>query len=473
MNRSVTAEPEVASFRDSAVSRFRETGAKEATVSGGLMSRMTAGLAVTGTMTAIGAADAWAQAAAAAPKLDTGDTAWVLMSSALVLAMVIPGLALFYGGLVRSKNVLGTIMHSLVILCVVSLVWIIFGYSLAFGPDKGGVIGGLEWFALSGVGADPHPTYGPTIPHQVFMVFQLMFAAITPALITGAFAERMKFSALLTFSLLWSVIIYCPIAHWLWGGGWLGKMGALDFAGGAVVHISSGISALACALIIGQRKGYGTDYMAPHNLPMVLLGTGLLWFGWFGFNAGSALGANGLAGSAFVATHTAAATAALVWMAVEWAHRGKPTVLGVASGAVAGLATVTPGAGFVGPFSALLIGIMAGLLCYFAIVWKGKFGYDDSLDVVGIHGVGGVVGILAAGLFASKTVNPAGADGLFFGNPAQFGIQAVTVLAVAAFSFIGTYVLLKLVDGMVGLRVAPDEESLGLDLSQHNERAYS
>jgi Amt family ammonium transporter len=335
------------------------------------------------------------------------------------------------------------------------------------------VIGGLEWFALSGVGADPHSTYGPTIPHQVFMVFQLMFAAITPALITGAFAERMKFSAMLTFSLLWSVMVYCPIAHWLWGGGWLGKMGALDFAGGAVVHISSGISALACALIIGQRKGYGTDYMAPHNLPMVLLGTGLLWFGWFGFNAGSALGANGLAGSAFVATHTAASTAALVWMAVEWAHRGKPTVLGAASGAVAGLATVTPGAGFVGPFSALFIGIMAGLLCYFAIVWKGKFGYDDSLDVVGIHGVGGVVGILAAGLFASKTINSAAADGLFFGNPAQFGIQAVTVLAVAAFSFIGTYVLLKLVDGMVGLRVAPEEEALGLDLSQHNERAYS
>jgi Amt family ammonium transporter len=387
--------------------------------------------------------------------------------------MVIPGLALFYGGLVRSKNVLGTIMHSLVILCLVSVTWILFGYSLAFGPDKGGFIGGLDWFALNGVGTDPHPTYGPTIPHQVFMVFQLMFAAITPALITGAFAERMKFSGLLLFSLLWAIFIYCPIAHWLWGGGWLGKMGALDFAGGAVVHISSGIGALACAFVLGQRRGYGTDYMAPHNMPMVLLGTGLLWFGWFGFNAGSALGANGLAGSAFVATHTAAATAALVWMVIEWLHRGKPTVLGAASGAVAGLATVTPGAGFVGPFSALVIGMAAGTLCYFAIVWKGKFGYDDSLDVVGIHGVGGIFGILATGLFASKSVNSAGADGLFFGNPAQFGVQALTVLAVAVFSFVGTYVLLKLVDGMTGLRVSPEDEAIGLDLSQHNERAYS
>lgn len=407
------------------------------------------------------------------PRIDTGDTAWVLMSSALVLAMIVPGLALFYGGLVRSKNVLGTIMHSFVILCVVSLVWIVVGYSLAFGPDKGGLIGGLEWFALRGVGADPHPTYGPTIPHQVFMVFQLMFAAITPALITGAFAERMRFGALLLFSLLWAVFIYCPIAHWLWGGGWLGKMGALDFAGGAVVHISSGISALACALVLGPRRGYGIDYMAPHNMPMVLLGTGLLWFGWFGFNAGSALGANGLAGSAFVATHTAAAAATVMWMVVEWVHRGKPTVLGAASGAVAGLATVTPASGFVGPISALVIGLMAGGCCYFAIVWKGKFGYDDSLDVVGIHGVGGIFGILATGLFASKSVNSAGADGLFFGNPAQFGVQALTVLAVAVFSFVGTYVLLKLVDGMTGLRVSPEDEALGLDLSQHNERAYS
>lgn len=406
-------------------------------------------------------------------KIDTGDTAWVLTSTALVLAMTMPGLALFYGGLVRSKNILGTIMQSVIILCLVSLIWILFGYSLAFGPDKGGVIGGLEWVGLSGVGSEPHPTYGPTIPHHVFMLFQLMFAAITPALITGAFAERMRFSALLLFAALWSVVIYTPVTHWIWGGGWLGKMGALDFAGGAVVHISSGVGALVCAIVIGQRKGYGAEYMAPHNLPFTLLGTGLLWFGWFGFNAGSALGANGVAGSAFLATHTAAATAALVWMWVEWKHRGRPTVLGVASGAVAGLATITPGAGFVGPFSAIIIGGFAGVLCYFAVVWKGRLGYDDSLDVVGIHGVGGVFGILATGLFASKAINPSGADGVFFGHGAQFGIQAIVVVAVALFSLAGTWLILKVVDVSVGLRVSPEDESTGLDLSQHNERAYS
>ena len=412
---------------------------------------------------------------AAAPvlKIDTGDTAWVLMSSALVLLMLVSGLALFYGGLVRSKNVLATIMQSLIILSLVSLIWILFGYSLSFGPDKGGIIGGLEWIGLNGVGSEPHPIYGPTIPHQVFMLFQLMFAAITPALITGAFAERMRFSALLLFAALWSVLIYTPVAHWIWGGGWLGKMGALDFAGGAVVHISSGVSALVCAIVLGKRKGYGTDYMAPHNLPFTLLGTGFLWFGWFGFNAGSALGANGLAGSAFLATHAAGATGALVWMCTEWMHRGKPTVLGVASGAVAGLATVTPGAGYVGPMSAIAIGAFAGVLCYFAVVWKGRMGYDDSLDVVGIHGVGGVFGILATGLFASKAVNAAGADGLLYGNASQLGIQAVMVVAVAAFSIVGTWVILKVVDASVGLRVSPEDESTGLDLSQHDERAYS
>jgi Amt family ammonium transporter len=421
------------------------------------------------------AVPAQAAAGGAAPvlKIDTGDTAWVLTSSALVLAMTMPGLALFYGGLVRSKNVLGTIMHSAIVLCLVSLIWILAGYSLAFGPDKGGIIGGLEWIGLSGVGSDPHPVYGPTIPHQVFMLFQLMFAAITPALITGAFAERMRFPAFLLFSALWSLLIYTPVAHWIWGGGWLGKMGALDFAGGAVVHISSGVSALVCALVLGHRKGYGVEYMAPHNLPFTLLGTGLLWFGWFGFNAGSALGANGIAGSAFLATHTAAATAALVWMWVEWMHRGKPTVLGVASGAVAGLATVTPAAGFIGPFSAMVIGGFAGVLCYFAVVWKGRMGYDDSLDVVGIHGVGGVFGILATGLFASKAINPGGADGLFFGHGAQFGIQAIVVVSVAVFSLVGTWLILKVVDGSVGLRISAEDESTGLDLSQHNERAYS
>ncbi|MBI5854065.1 MAG: ammonium transporter [Nitrospirae bacterium] len=405
--------------------------------------------------------------------IDGADTAWVLVSSALVLAMIVPGLALFYGGLVRSKNVLGTIMHSFVILCLISLMWMLVGYSLSFGPDKWGVIGGLDWVALSGVGMTPHPSYGPTIPHQAFMMFQLMFAAITPALITGAFAERMKFSALILFAGLWSLFVYAPVAHWLWGGGWLARLGALDFAGGAVVHITSGVSALVCASVLGARHGYGTDYMAPHNLPLTLLGTGLLWFGWFGFNAGSALGANNTAVVAFVATHTAAATAALTWVVVEWIHRGTPTVLGIASGAVAGLATVTPGAGYVGPFAAMLIGMAAGALSYVAIIWKSKLGYDDSLDVVGIHGVGGVLGILATGLLASKSVNPSGADGLFFGNHVLFGVQVLTVLAVTIFSAVVTYGILQIVNRVTGLRVTGDEESMGLDLSQHNERAYS
>ncbi|MBI4402162.1 MAG: ammonium transporter [Nitrospirae bacterium] len=425
---------------------------------------------------AVWASGAWAQEASQLPavsKINSGDTAWVLAASALVLAMVSPGLALFYGGLVRSKNVLGTIMHSFIILCLVSLIWVLCGYSLAFGPDKGGVIGGLDWAGLSGVGVDPHPRYGPTIPHQAFMVFQLMFAVFTPALITGAFAERMRFSALLLFAVLWSLLVYAPLAHWVWGGGWLKKLGALDFAGGTVVHISAGVGALACALVLGQRRGYGTDYMAPHNLPFTLLGTGLLWFGWIGFNGGSALGANGTAVGAIVATQTAAATAALTWMVVEWLHRGKPTALGVASGAVAGMATVTPGAGYVSPFSAILIGLAAGTFCYFAIVCKGKLRYDDSLDVVGIHAVGGITGILATGLLASKAINPSGADGLFFGNPAQFGIQAMAACAAVLFSFIGTYMILKLVDGLMGLRVSSEEEAIGLDLSQHNERAYS
>ncbi|HKY71181.1 MAG TPA: ammonium transporter [Nitrospira sp.] len=405
--------------------------------------------------------------------INGADTAWVLLSSALVLAMTVPGLALFYGGLVRSKNVLGTIMHSFVILCLVSLCWVLLGYSLAFGPDVKGVVGSLAWAGLSGVGLSPHAVYGPTIPHQAFMVFQLMFAAITPALITGAFAERMKFGALVLFSLLWSLLVYCPIAHWLWGGGWLAGLGALDFAGGAVVHISSGISALVCALVLGARQGYGTDYMAPHNLPMVLLGTGLLWVGWFGFNAGSALGANETAVVAFVATHTAAVTAALSWMAVEWWHRGTPTVLGIASGAIAGLAMVTPGAGFVSPFSALFMGMAAGGLSYVAIMKKGGLGYDDSLDVVGIHGVAGVGGILLTGLLASKAVNAAGADGLLHGNASFLAVQALTVVVVGVFSAAGTWVILKAVDRVVGLRLLPEEERMGLDLSQHNERAYS
>ncbi len=402
---------------------------------------------------------AWAQDT---PQIDTGDTAWILASSALVMAMTLPGLALFYGGLVRAKNVLGTIVQSAIILCVISLVWILWGYSLAFGPDKGSLIGGLEWFGLNGVGVQPSPDYASTLPHQVFMVFQLMFAAITVALITGAFAERMKFTAVLMFSVLWSTLIYSPLAHWIWGGGWLGQMGALDFAGGAVVHISSGFAALVCAIMLGKRRGYGTDYMPPHNLPMTVLGAGLLWFGWFGFNAGSALGANETAATAFVATHTAAAAAAIGWMAMEWLHRGKPTVLGVASGIIAGLATVTPGAGFLSPLAAMLIGLLAGAACYLAVTWKTRLGYDDSLDVFGIHGVGGILGILATGLLAST----GGATGLFYGNAGQFGIQIVTVLASVIFTLVGTYIILKLVDIVVGLRIPAEEEELGLDLSQ-------
>jgi Amt family ammonium transporter len=423
----------------------------------------------------VGPESLWAQGpvSAAAPAINEADTAWVLVSSAFVLAMTMPGLALFYGGLVRSKNVLGTIMQTFVVVCLVSLLWMFVGYSLAFGPDTEGLVGNLDWVGLSGVGLAPHAAYGPTIPHQAFMIFQMMFAAITPALITGAFAERMKFSALVLFAGLWSLAIYCPIAHWLWGGGWLARLGALDFAGGAVVHLSSGVSALVCVLVLGARRGYGTDYLAPHNLPMVLLATGLLWFGWFGFNAGSALGANETAVVAFTATHIGAAAGALAWLSVEWVHRGTPTVLGIASGAVAGLAMVTPGAGYVGPVSALVIGMLAGSLSYWVIMSKGKFGYDDSLDVVGIHGVAGVFGMVMTGLLASKAVNAAGADGLWSGNLRFFGVQILAVVTVGLFSAAGTLVILKLVDRMVGLRVTPEEERMGLDLSQHNERAYS
>lgn len=398
--------------------------------------------------------------------IDTGDTAWILVSSAFVLCMTLPGLALFYGGLVRSKNVLGTIMHTTIILCVISMVWILWGYSLAFGPDVGGVIGGLDHLGLMGVGQDAFP--GTGIPHLVFMVFQLMFAAITVALITGSFAERMKFTALLAFAVLWSTFIYSPLAHWVWGGGWLAQMGALDFAGGAVVHISSGFGALICAILVGQRKGLGVEAMPPHNLPMTVLGTGLLWFGWFGFNAGSALGANGVAASAFVATHIAACAGGFSWMVAEWINQGKPTILGVASGIISGLATITPGAGFLGPISALFVGLLAGVVCYIAVLWKTRLGYDDSLDVVGIHGVGGFTGILATGLFASI-----GAQGLFFGNAGQFVIQAVAAFATLIFAVVGTFVILKIVDMTIGLRVSAEDENVGLDLSQHNERAYS
>lgn len=413
-------------------------------------------------------------AATPPPKIDTGDTAWLLTSSALVLAMTAPGLAIFYAGMVRRKNALSMIMQSFVILCLISVQWVLWGYSLAFGPDKAHLIGGLEWLGLNGVGLDPNADYGATVPHQAFMVFQLMFAVITPALITGAFAERMKFGAFVVFILLWATFIYDPLAHWVWAiGGWMRNLGALDFAGGTVVHISSGIAGLACALVLGKRVGHGNEPMPPHNLPLTIIGASLLWFGWFGFNAGSAVASGALATSAFVATNTATAAAALAWMVSEWIYRGTPTALGAASGAVAGLVAITPASGFVGPLSSILIGIGAGIICYLAVVIKARLGYDDALDAFGIHGVGGTWGAIATGLFASKAINPAGADGLFFGNPAQLGIQAVAVVGVWVFSFVGTYVLLKAIDAIIGLRVTKEEEVTGLDLSQHNEVAYS
>lgn len=421
---------------------------------------------VVGLSLCCGLANGWAQDGTP-EAIDTGNTAWILVSSALVLCMTLPGLALFYGGLVRSKNILGTLMHTAIILCMISILWVLVGYSLAFGTDVGGVIGSLEFIGLLGVGEEAYPA-GTGIPHLVFMVFQLMFAAITVALITGSFAERMKFTALLLFAVLWSLFIYSPLAHWVWGGGWLAEMGALDFAGGAVVHISSGFAALACALVLGKRRNYGVEPMPPHNLPMTVMGTGLLWFGWFGFNAGSALGANGGAAVAFVATHVAACAGGVSWMVAEWIRTGKPTMLGLASGIIAGLATVTPAAGFVAPLSALAIGLVAGVVCYLAVLWKIKLGYDDSLDVVGIHGVGGFTGILATGLLASV-----GAQGLFFGNPGQFGVQLILAVATVLFALVGTYVILKIVDLTVGLRVSSRDEEVGLDLSQHDERAYS
>jgi Amt family ammonium transporter len=414
-----------------------------------------------------------APAAPAAPKIDTGDTAWMLTSAALVLLMT-PGLALFYGGMVRTKNVLGTIMHSFIIIAIVSMQWVLFGYSLAFGPDIGGIIGSLSWFGLNGVGLDPYPDYAATVPHQAFMIYQAMFAIITPALITGAIAERMKFKTFLVFTLLWATLVYDPIAHWVWGmGGWIRNLGALDFAGGTVVHISSGISALAAAILVGKRKGFRVEPMAPHNLPMTITGAAILWFGWFGFNAGSAIAAGKLSTSAFVATHIATAAAATSWAMVEWIYKGKPTTLGAASGAVAGLVAITPASGFVGPMPALLIGLAAGIFCYIGVFSKNRFGYDDSLDVVGVHGVGGTWGALATGLFASKAINDAGNNGLFFGNPGLLGVQAVAVVVTWVYAFVVTLVLLKILDWTMGLRVSDEEEESGLDLSQHSETGYN
>ncbi len=420
------------------------------------------------------AISAWAgESALPPPKVDTGDTSWILISSALVMLMT-PGLALFYGGMVRSKNVLGTIMQSFIALGVISIQWVLYGYSLAFGPDIGHVIGSLAWIGLKGVGLDPFPDYSATIPHQAFMIFQMMFAVITPALITGAFAERFKFKTYLLFLILWATFVYDPLAHWVWGnGGWIRNLGALDFAGGLVVHISSGIAALAATLVVGRRKGYGDEPMPPHNLTMTLLGAALLWFGWFGFNGGSAVASGSLATSAFVVTHISTAAAALSWMIAEWAYRGNPTVLGAASGAVAGLVAITPASGFVGPIPAIIIGLAAGVACYLAINLKTKLGYDDSLDVVGVHGVGGTWGALATGLFASKAINSAGNDGLFFGNPSLLGVQALSVVVAWVYSFVVTLIILKVLDWTMGLRVSEEHEINGLDLSQHGEAGYS
>jgi Amt family ammonium transporter len=376
--------------------------------------------------------------------------------------------------MVRGKNVLGTIMQCFVILGLVSVQWALFGYSLAFGPDHGGLIGGLNWLALSGVGAAPNPDYAATIPHAAFMMFQMMFAVITPALICGAYAERMKFTGFLLFTLIWITVIYDPLAHWVWGvGGWMRDMGALDFAGGTVVHISSGASALACCIFLGRRRGYKKTPFMPHNLPMTILGAGLLWFGWFGFNAGSALAANGLAVSAFTVTHLAAAAATLSWVGAEWFHQGKPTTLGAASGAVAGLVAITPASGFVGPLAAIAIGLVGGALCYWGVSLKWKLGYDDALDVVGVHGLGGTWGALATGIFASTAVNSAGADGLIYGNVSLLGVQAVAVAATWVLGFGGSWIILKLVDALAGLRVSADEELEGLDLSLHGETGYT
>jgi Amt family ammonium transporter len=403
--------------------------------------------------------------------MDTGDTAFMLIATALVMLMT-PGLALFYGGMVRSKNVLSTVLQSFVCLGVVSIIWVVYGYSLAFGPDVNGLIGNLDWAGLAGVGLEPGK-YSATIPHLLFCAFQLMFAVITPALITGTFAERVKFPAFLLFTVLWSTLVYLPVCHWVWGGGWISAHGGLDFAGGTVIHINSGAAALVAALMFGKRKGWGKESFHPHNLTMTMLGAGILWFGWFGFNAGSALSANGVAVNAFFTTQVATGAALLSWLIAEWLVQGKPTTLGAASGAIAGLVAITPGAGFVTPASAVLIGLVAGALCYFAVLAKSRIGYDDALDVVGVHGVGGLWGALATGLFATTSVNAAGKNGLFFGNPQLLGIQAMDALTTIAYSVVVTFIILKVVDLVIGLRVSEEEEEQGLDLTQHSEIGYS
>lgn len=407
--------------------------------------------------------------------MNTGDTAWILVCTALVFIMT-PGVAFFYGGMARRKNILSILTQCFAIICLVSLQWVLFGYSLSFGPDAGhGIIGNLEWIGLRGVGQEPSSTYAGTVSHLAFMIFQAMFAIITPALMVGAFAERVKFSALVLFTLLWSTFVYDPIAHWVWGaGGWLGSIGALDFAGGIVVHVSSGVSALLLAILIGKRVGYAKQAFAPHNLPITFLGGALLWIGWFGFNAGSALEADGLAANAFVTTNTAAAAAGMAWAFMEWKIDGAPTVLGIVSGVVAGLVAITPACGFVSALSAIPIGLIAGIVCYLAVArLKPLLGYDDSLDVFGVHGIGGIWGTLATGLFAATAINPAGADGLLLGNVQLFLVQIFYMIVCIAYALIVTGILYKVVDLLVGMRVDKQSELIGLDLTQHNESAYT
>ncbi len=412
--------------------------------------------------------------AAPAPAINTGDTAWVLMATALVMFMTAPALALFYGGLVKRKNVLNILMQCFITLALVSLIWVIYGYSLAFSTGEliPGIIGNFRWAFLNGVGFTPHPSYGTTIPHLTFMLFQGMFAVITPALIIGAFAERMKFSTYLLFTVLWITFVYCPVAHWMWStGGWLNKLGAVDFAGGIVVHIIAGISALVTSIVIGKRKYLKPS--PPHNLTFTMIGAAMLWFGWFGFNAGSALAANGLAANAFVTTNTAAAAATIVWLLLDWILVKKPTMLGSATGAIAGLAAVTPASGFVDMKGALIIGIVSSIICYFmVVVVKNRLGYDDALDAFGVHGIGGIWGSMAVGLFATPAVQ-AGYKGLIFGETHLLRVQFTAVAVTALYSMLATYILYRLLDLLMGLRVDECEEAVGLDITEHNERAYT
>jgi Amt family ammonium transporter len=415
---------------------------------------------------------AWA---ADKPAIDTGDTAWLLVATALVLMMNIPGLSLFYAGMVRKKNVLATAVQAFAVAALVTVLWLVVGYSLAFtdGGMVNGIIGGLSRVFGTGLHGSTHPL-AKTVPENVFLMYQATFAIITPAIIAGAFAERMKFSAMMWFMGLWVLLVYVPVAHWIWGGGFLGDAGVLDFAGGLVVHLNAGIAGLVCALVIGRREGYGHEYMAPHNLVLTLIGTSLLWVGWFGFNAGSALSSGELAGAAMLNTHVAAAVAALAWMAIEWAARGKPSVLGVLSGAVAGLGTITPAAGYVEPWAAMLIGLAAGAVCYWSsVVLKNRLGYDDSLDVFGVHGISGILGPLMVGVFATRAINDVDHDqpvGLVDGHAAQILIQLFGVLVVAAFSSVVTWALLRILDATIGLRVTREEETEGLDTVLHGER---